>query len=228
MKKNKSLFSWPSAFMKESHFILTSTLTPARIPLSQLVLVDPLGELAFSLRHLPLTYVPDTSGLSRTQICHHQFFYLQGLLCKAWEVIPLLPSLILVGDCCLLGDKYSDFETCYLVENLNVSAIYLCFVSWWIYEDRDGRGKSLRSAISPLNVMKLQKKNSTMILSAGDKAVRWLLRYYSRVIGRSGLSESDLARFLKSLQIIYVVAPPLSEVSLSTVICSQPQSKNIK
>lgn len=130
---------------------------PCKDPTFPACLVDPLGELAFSLRHLPLTYVPDTSGLSRTQICHHQFFYLQRLLCKAWEVIPLLPSLILVGDCCLLGDKYSDFETCYLVENLNVSAIYLCFVSWWIHEDRDGRGKSLRSAISPLNVMKLQK-----------------------------------------------------------------------
>ena len=157
MKKNKTPFRRPGAFGKEPRLILTS----APAPQSPTSLACPgwspkqgrlwAGETCYwlvSQTHQVLTGHRSVISIS----C-----YLQGLPCKAWESIALLPSLILVGDRFLIGDKNNNFETCHLDENVNVSSIDLCFVSWWIHGDRDERGKSLRNATSPLNVMKLKK-----------------------------------------------------------------------
>ena len=155
--------------MTEFHLILTSTTT---LQGSHLPCSGWSSKEAFGWRNSLLACLPDTEALTG----HGSVIIISGYLAKYRRQFHCCHPWLGAGIVFPLEGK-NNFETYQLDGNSNISSVCLCFVRWWINEwDMVGE-RSIRNATLPWIVTKLLKNFKTIILCAGEHALRWLLRY---------------------------------------------------
>lgn len=143
---------------------------PCRVP-TCLVLADPPRKPGLWLEKLTAGLSPRHRSPNRTWICHHYFW----IPCKVEEVIPLLPSMVGGWDFLPTGGKKTTLK---LTFGWEFKYLFSLLVSCKVVNKWGRVGeRSIGKATLLWIVIKLSKNFKTIILCAGEHALRWLLRH---------------------------------------------------